>query len=151
MKDRILALRRSLNLTQQAFADRLGIKRTTIANYELGRNDPVDSVVSLICREFGVREEWLRTGEGPMKSDSGVSAEMTALVDQLFRDRPESFKARLISALLRFDPDGPQWRILEDIYSSVAAEAPPSEDAERAALHIELERQLDAEKRGASA
>lgn len=66
MKDRIKKIRKELDLTQQEFAEKIGIKRNTIANYETGRNDPVDSVVSLICREFNVREEWLRTGEGEM-------------------------------------------------------------------------------------
>lgn len=66
MKDRIRKIRRNLDLTQQEFADKLGIKRNTIANYESGRNEPIDAVVSLICREFNVSEEWLRTGAGEM-------------------------------------------------------------------------------------
>lgn len=66
MKDRIRKIRRELDLTQQEFADRLGVKRGAIANYEIGRNEPVDSVISLICREFSVNEEWLRTGVGAM-------------------------------------------------------------------------------------
>lgn len=66
MKERIRLIRRTLDLTQQEFADRIGIKRGAIANYELGRNEPVDSVVSLICREFNVNEEWLREGIGEM-------------------------------------------------------------------------------------
>ena len=66
MKERIRLIRRTLDLTQQEFADRIGIKRGAIANYELGRNEPVDSVVSLICREFNVSEEWLREGTGEM-------------------------------------------------------------------------------------
>lgn len=66
MKNRIKEIRKSFDLTQQAFAERIGIKRNTIANYETGRNIPVDSVISLICREFNVREEWLRTGRGEM-------------------------------------------------------------------------------------
>lgn len=64
MKERIRKLRKHFDLTQQEFADRLGIKRGAIANYELGRNEPVDSVVSLICREFDVNEDWLRNGTG---------------------------------------------------------------------------------------
>ena len=55
-----------LDLTQREFGDRIGIKRNTVANYETGRNDPVDSVVSLICREYNVNEEWLRYGTGEM-------------------------------------------------------------------------------------
>ena len=66
MHDRIKKLRKALDLTQQEFADRIGIKRNTIANYETGRNDPIDSVISLICREFNVNEKWLRFGDGEM-------------------------------------------------------------------------------------
>ena len=63
---RIKELRNSLDLTQQKFADRLGIQRGAIANYELERNVPIDAVISLICREFNVREAWLRDGTGEM-------------------------------------------------------------------------------------
>ncbi len=66
MKDRIKTLRKDLGLTQEKFAERLNIKRNTLANYEIGRNEPIDAVVSLICREFNVNENWLRTGQGDM-------------------------------------------------------------------------------------
>lgn len=62
--ERIKKLRKMLDLTQQKFGERIGIKGNTVAQYELGRNEPIDAVLSLICREFGVNEEWLRTGEG---------------------------------------------------------------------------------------
>lgn len=64
--DRIKKLRRELDLTQKEFGERIGIKGNTVAQYELGRSNPIDAVLSLICREFNVREEWLRTGEGEM-------------------------------------------------------------------------------------
>lgn len=66
MKDRIKTLRKDLGLTQEKFAERLNIKRNTLANYEIGRNEPIDAVISLICREFNVDENWLRTGQGDM-------------------------------------------------------------------------------------
>lgn len=66
MNQRLKELRKYLGLTQEAFAARIGVKRSTIGNYELNRNEPVDSVVSLVCREFHVNEVWLRTGEGEM-------------------------------------------------------------------------------------
>ena len=37
-----------------------------MAQYELGRNEPIDAVLSLLCKEFNVNENWLRTGEGEM-------------------------------------------------------------------------------------
>lgn len=66
MNERIKELRKALGLTQQDFADKLGIKRGTISNYEIGRNIPIDAVISLICREFNVNETWLRDGSGDM-------------------------------------------------------------------------------------
>mgnify|MGYP001096971268 CR=1 FL=1 len=64
VNERIKKLRKALGLTQEKFAERLGIKRNTVATYEIGRNEPIDAVISLICREYGVNEVWLRTGEG---------------------------------------------------------------------------------------
>ena len=66
MNERIKQLRKVLDLTQQEFADRIGMKRNSIANYEIGRNTPIDAVIVSICREFNVNENWLRTGEGEM-------------------------------------------------------------------------------------
>ena len=66
LKERIKELRKNLGLTQQKFADRLGLKRQTIAAYEIGNIEPSDSTLLLICKEFGISEKWLRTGEGEM-------------------------------------------------------------------------------------
>ena len=119
---RIKELRNSLDLTQQKFADRLGIQRGAIANYELERNVPIDAVISLICREFNVREAWLRDGTGDMLEVKHRAEELGELVRKLLSDRPESFRSRLITSLLRFEPDSPEWQILENIYNSIAAE-----------------------------
>lgn len=112
MKDRIRKIRRDLDLTQQEFADRLGIKRGTIANYELGRNEPVDSVVSLICREFGISEEWLRDGIGDMYAPDPGN-ELEALVkkydltaaDQILIEKYLGLKPDIRDAVLKFMTD----------------------------------------------
>lgn len=67
---RLKELRQSLNVTQQQFADRLGIKRNTVATYETSKSSPSDAAVVLICREFNVDEHWLRTGVGNMFIES---------------------------------------------------------------------------------
>lgn len=59
-------LRKALGLTQQEFADRLGITRAAVSKYDIDATDPSDAVISLICREFNVREAWLRDGTGEM-------------------------------------------------------------------------------------
>ena len=74
MNVRLKQIRKALNLTQQEFADRLKIKRNTVATYETGKSNPSDAAVSLICREFNVREEWLRNGTGEMFKAAPSSA-----------------------------------------------------------------------------
>ena len=115
-------LRKAFGLTQQKFADRLGITRGAVANWDLDRSDPSDAVISLICREFNVREAWLRDGTGEMLEVKPRAEELGELVRKLLADRPESFRSRLITSLLRFEPDSPEWQILENIYNSIAAE-----------------------------
>lgn len=115
-------LRKSLGLTQQAFADRLGITRGAVSKYDIDATDPSDAVISLICREFNVREAWLRDGTGEMLEVKPRAEELGELVRKLLSDRPESFRSRLITSLLRFEPDSPEWQILENIYNSIAAE-----------------------------
>ena len=85
MNNRIKFLRKSLNLTQQEFADKLNIKRGAVSNYEIGRNQPIDAVISLICREFNVNENWLRSGEGEMflPVEDEVGEVVSKLVDEL--------------------------------------------------------------------
>ena len=84
MNNRIKFLRKSLNLTQQEFADKLNIKRGAVSNYEIGRNQPIDAVISLICREFNVNENWLRSGEGEMflPVEDEVGEVVSKLVDK---------------------------------------------------------------------
>lgn len=64
--ERIKKARRSLDLTQQKFADQIGSTQNNIASYEIGRCEPSASAINNICKTFNISEEWLRTGEGEM-------------------------------------------------------------------------------------
>lgn len=86
MNERIKALRKKLGLTQQAFADRLKIARGNIGAYEVGKNAPSDAVISLICKEFDVSENWLRTGEGEMFVKLSEDEEIASLVSDVLED-----------------------------------------------------------------
>ena len=66
MNERIRKLRKALDMTQQAFADKLGVKRNTVGQWECGINSITDQIVLSICREFNVNEDWLRYGTGEM-------------------------------------------------------------------------------------
>ena len=97
MHERIRKIRKDNGLTQEQFATRLGVKRNTVATYEMGRSEPRDAALLLICREFGVNEEWLRTGEGPpyieLKTNDIISKAATLLGrrDPLFEAIVEAY------------------------------------------------------------
>lgn len=113
MHERIKYLRKTLDLTQQEFSDRIGVKRGAVANYEVGRNDPTDSVVALICREFGVSEQWLRTGTGEMFPPRTRAQEIADFAADLLSDEPESTRSVVISYLMRWDAD--DWAAVTNI------------------------------------
>lgn len=128
MNQRIKELRKILGLSQEEFAAQLGLTRGAITNIEHNKTEPKPLLVQLICKEFKVNEIWLRTGVGdPFQKKERVQ-EMTELFADLMNDRPESFRTRLITALLRFSPDGPEWAALESIYNSIQAEAEKNTD-----------------------
>ena len=119
MKDRLKQLRRALDLTQQQFADRIGIKRNSYANYETGRNTPIDAILLSICREFNVNENWLRSGEGEMFIIRTRTEKITDFAADILKEEDESFRRRLVEALADLEID--EWALLEKIAEKAAA------------------------------
>lgn len=67
--ERIEILRKDLSMSRRVFGERLGVSESVIVNIEydrLKRPDQKESLYKLICKEFNVNEEWLRTGNGEM-------------------------------------------------------------------------------------
>lgn len=122
--ERIKEVRTSKGLTQEQFSGKIGLSRNYVARIEIGERLPSDRTIKDICREFGVDELWLRTGIGEAFSVPTREEEMTKLFKSLMADRPETFRRRAITALLRFSSDSPEWELLENIYNSIKEEAP---------------------------
>lgn len=91
MNERIKELRNVLKLTQQGFADKVGTSRSNIACYETGKNTPSDAVISLICKEFCVNEDWLRNGTGEMFKEKLPEDEVASYVEELLEDDSNPF------------------------------------------------------------
>lgn len=112
ISDRVRELRITKNLTQQEFADKLRIKRSTISNYDIGRSEPSESVISLICRTFSVSETWLRTGEGEMFSDTAREEQIAAFMGDVLAAESEDFRKRFISMMSSLSVD--EWKFIEE-------------------------------------
>lgn len=67
MNERIRCLREKLGLSRAAFGQKIGVSGDVINNLERGRVEIKEPIIKLICSEFSVNEDWLRTGIGEMK------------------------------------------------------------------------------------
>ena len=78
--DNIKTLRKIRKMTQQQFAEQIGVRQSTIAMVETNKTTLSRQAVMSICREFGVRLEWLETGEGEMwaERDTSILAKLEA-------------------------------------------------------------------------
>lgn len=112
MNERIKQIRRELGLTQTEFAERIGLKQNSIALIESGKRNISDQAVLSICREYGVNEEWLRTGTGE-KMTPDASDELEALVkkydlsnaDQVLIEKYVNLKAGSRETIINFITD----------------------------------------------
>lgn len=64
--ERIKILRKEKNLSMEDFGAVIGMGKSAVSRIENGVNGTTDQTIRSICREFGVNEHWLRTGEGEM-------------------------------------------------------------------------------------
>lgn len=111
LNERLKELRLKEGLTQAELGKRIRCARNTIANYEMGKREPSNAVISLICKEIGVNEIWLRTGEGnmydPINSDDRFSLNIGKLA--------ASKDKRLINAVNALAETSPEkLKIVED-------------------------------------
>lgn len=111
--DRIKSLRHEVGATQQAFADTIGLKRNTIANYEIGNVLPSDRTIADICREFNVNEAWLRTGEGEMFAPKTRNEELFEFAAKAAESPPSAIQAQLLAVMSRLTDD--QWGVLAQV------------------------------------
>ena len=121
MQERLKALRLKLNLTQSAFASRIGTTQNVVANYEIGRRNPSSSALNNICKEFNVNETWLRTGEGEMFQPKSRNDELLDYARRLAEGDPGSIRAKILTAMTRLTDA--QWEVLAQVAAQFLAEA----------------------------
>lgn len=115
MNRRIKEIRSALGLTQQEFAERLSLKRNTIATYEMGKASPSDRTINDICDKYNVNETWLRTGKGEMFNELPEEDEVAAYVSDLLED----------------DEGNPLYDIIKEIMHTYSELTPKSQEVIR--------------------
>ncbi|MBR2527832.1 MAG: helix-turn-helix transcriptional regulator [Blautia sp.] len=149
--ERIRYLRKGvLKKTLEEFGQVIGLGKGAMSAMETGQRGVTDQTIKSICREFGVSEAWLRTGEGDMFIQATVAEELSEFISRIHNDPDASFKRKLLTVLAGLSED--QWSLLADIAERLAspdagAETEPEEEdsidakveAYRRALKLEKE------------
>lgn len=116
--ERIKALRKSLDLSGEAFGEKIGISKTAVSYLENGKNSLTESNIILICNIWDVSEDWLRHGTGDMfnpeednldyligKYGGDLSPEIEALIKTFLTLTEDERKAvdSIYKKLMQFD------------------------------------------------
>lgn len=118
VNERIKALRKELGLSQDVFAEKLGLTKNYISLVENGNRNLSEQSIKVLCTMFNINEEWLRTGNGEMMSPVSKDEEISKLLGEVIRTNESDFRRRLISALARLDDKG--WSELEKLIDLIS-------------------------------
>ncbi len=112
MKNRIKELRKTEKLNQTDFADKINLSQDTISKYEKGERELTDRVISDICREFNVNEEWLRHGTGDMYRKMTKEEETLQHLEKLLKNEKNQLRKDIIYAIAKLPPEA--WDSIEN-------------------------------------
>lgn len=109
---RLQQLRCGLGLTQDAFAESVGLARNTYGRYESGANPLSDVAKFSICRTYRVNEDWLTKGEGEMYTSFDPGDTIARYTADLLSGSTSAFERQLTTVLAQLPRE--YWPILED-------------------------------------
>lgn len=102
---------------KSAFARRINITPAYAAQLYKMERVPSDRTISDICREFKVREEWLRTGEGKMELDSTEREKLSTFFADVLASAPDE-RSAFVAALA--DLPDQFWPLVAELARSYA-------------------------------
>ena len=128
MNKRIAQVRKYTGLNQLQFAERIGLTKNFVSLLETGNRTPSDRTISDICREFGISEDWLRTGNGNMEKPMSRDQEIATFMGDVMAGETDDFRRRLMAVLAKLDVS--EWELLEKMALKLAAESKKEDQAE---------------------
>ena len=110
MNTRIQQIRKTAKMTQDEFADKIGLSKNFVWMIEKGERTPSERTIKDICREFKVNYDWLVNGTGDMFQDDDSDAQ--AIVDSVMTGDNDFAKKTLVK-FARLSEE--RWRQLQKI------------------------------------
>lgn len=125
--ERIRLVRKEKRLTQDVFADKLGLTKNFISLIETGGREPSDRTLADICRIFSVSEEWLHNGIG----DKFIipEDETAALVEDLLTDKDNVTYRAILSLVKTYQQLSPESKKIVDKFIHDAIENEKNREA----------------------
>lgn len=120
ISSRISAVIKSSGLTKTAFSKKIGLSQPFVSQLASGDATPSDRTIVDVCREFGVSEHWLRTGEGEMFVLLSREEEITKFAMSVIRDPDSEFQRDLLATMAKLGPA--QWQLMEQMLDELIAQ-----------------------------
>ena len=93
------------HIKQVEFAKRIGVDPSYVSHLTSGKRLPSDRTISDICREFGVSEVWLRTGDGEMYLPKSRSEQLVSFFSEILKKDEDDFIRSFCTALASLDKE----------------------------------------------
>ena len=106
----IQKIRKTAKMTQDEFADKIGLSKNFVKKKKKGERTPSERTIKDICREFKVNYDWLVNGTGDMFQDDDSDAQ--AIVDSVMTGDNDFAKKTLVK-FARLSEE--RWRQLQEI------------------------------------
>lgn len=120
--ERVRSIRKREGLTMEKFGSRIGISNPSVSTIESGKSNPSNQTILAICREFGVSEMWLRTGEGKPYPERGRLEELSYMAGRFLSNEPTEFQQRF--AMMMYGLTDEEWKLLEQKARALLEELP---------------------------
>ncbi len=114
--ERIKKIRNEKKLTLVAFGKLIDMTDSNISRMEKGQRPVTDRTIKLICNEFSVNEEWLRTGEGGMFIQVSHDEKIMKLMTELAQSENKEVQDLFIAL---YSLNGEYFEIAKDIIFSL--------------------------------
>lgn len=119
MGERVKELRKALGLSQEAFANKIGLKGSSLSLIESNQRNVTNQNIISICREFGVNENWLRSGNGPMFEEMS-RAELAANIVGKALNTNDEFILNTFIALGQLSPT--EWELVKKFVDKIKSD-----------------------------
>ena len=135
--ERMIQLRKALNLSQEDFGKKVGLSRSAINDFENGRRQLQERHIRIILATFqDVSEHWLREGTGEM-----MVSHSDSIPELVRRYNFPDIVQKMLEAFETLEPEDQQV-VLEYFLRWIASIRPEEQDDE-----IDIEAEVEADRR----